>query len=98
MLNKKKIITIAIILLSAIKTNECRRHRESSFGYGFLGGLVGSSIANIFVNLSQPAKKQAPVIIQKEKIIIKEILPTNRHKRYRPFNSITTTVNHYPVY
>lgn len=87
-----------MVLLSSITVTDCHRHRGAAFGYGFLGGVVGSSIVSIFENLSRSTNKQTPVIIQKEKIIIKEKVPAKRHRRSVPFNTITTTVHNYPVY
>lgn len=79
MLNKKSVFTIAIILLSVITTitTECRRHRGSSFGYGFLGGLVGSSVSNLFRGY-----QQGPVVIQKETIIVKERPQVRQYKTF----------------
>lgn len=56
MLNKN-IFTILAILTIATGTIECGR-RGSSFGYGFLGGLVGSAIPNIVAGCSRPCYVQ----------------------------------------
>lgn len=96
MLNKKSIL-ITLLLITAVGFSECGR-RGSSFGYGFLGGFVGSAVCNTFAAPRPTYVQPAPPVVVQQPVVVERVVvqpepvpaPQVQYQQTVTTNTVTT--------